>query len=61
MLSGTYNVCEAIIFGSRARGDHRPDSDLELAIVLNENRGNFINVKLNMAGFAFDILKEPAC
>jgi predicted nucleotidyltransferase len=42
----------------RARGDHRPDSDLDLAIVLNGPRGDFIDTKLDMAGIAFDVLLE---
>ena len=46
------------MFGSRARGDHRPDSDLDLAIVLNGRRGNFIDTKLDIAGIAFDVLLE---
>ena len=57
-LRETYDVSEAIIFGSRARGDNRPDSDLDLAIVLNGKRGNFFDVKLDMAGLAFDVLME---
>jgi len=57
-LSGTYDVAEVIMFGSRARGDHRPDSDLDLAIVLNGPRGDFIDTKLDMAGIAFDVLME---
>ena len=55
-LSGTYDVAQAIMFGSR--GDHRPDSDLDLAIVLNGRRGDFIDTKLDMAGIAFDVLME---
>ena len=57
-LSGTYDVSEAILFGSRARGDHRPDSDLDLAVVLNGRRGDFLDTKLDMAGIAFDVLLE---
>ena len=57
-LGGSYDIAEAIMFGSRARGDHRPDSDLDLAIVLNGQRGNFIDTKLDMAGIAFDVLME---
>lgn len=57
-LSGTYDVAQAILFGSRARGDHRPDSDLDLAIVLNGARADFIDTKLDMAGIAFDVLME---
>jgi predicted nucleotidyltransferase len=57
-LRGTYDVTEVIMFGSRARGDHRPDSDLDLAIVVGGRRGDFIETKLGMAGIAFDVLME---
>ncbi len=57
-LQGTYAVAQAIMFGSRARGDHRPDSDLDLAVVLRGQRGDFIDTKLDMAGIAFDVLME---
>jgi antitoxin ChpS len=57
-LRGTYDVAHAIMFGSRARGDHGPDSDLDLAVVLNGQRGNFIDTRLDMAGLAFDVLME---
>ena len=53
-----YQVEQAILFGSRARGDQRPDSDLDLAIVLKGQRGDFIETKLDMAGFAFDVMME---
>jgi hypothetical protein len=42
----------------RARGDNRADSDLDLAVVLNGERGNFIDTKLDMAGLAFGVLME---
>jgi predicted nucleotidyltransferase len=57
-LRGSYDVSETIMFGSRARGDYRPDSDLDLAVVLSGQRGNFVDTKLDMAGLAFDVLME---
>jgi uncharacterized protein len=57
-LPGDYDVAQAILFGSRARGDHRTDSDLDLAVVLKGRRGDFIDTKLDMAGVAFDVLME---
>jgi predicted nucleotidyltransferase len=57
-LRGSYDVSQMIMFGSRARGDHRPDSDLDLAVVLTGKRGDFIDTKLDMAGLAFDVLMD---
>jgi predicted nucleotidyltransferase len=57
-LAGSYDVERAFLFGSRARGDHRPDSDLDLAIVLRGDRRDFIATKLAMAGIAFDVMLE---
>jgi uncharacterized protein len=55
-LPSGYEVERVILFGSRARGDHRPDSDLELAVVLKGRRRDFIDTKLDMAGVAFDAM-----
>src|ERR1035437_7837832 len=57
-LRGAYDVSQVIMFGSRARGDNRPDSDLDLAVVLSGVRGDFIDTKLDMAWLAFDVLIE---
>jgi predicted nucleotidyltransferase len=57
-LRGAYDVSQVIMFGSRARGDHRSDSDIDLAVVLNGTRGDFLDTKLDMAGLAFDVLLE---
>jgi predicted nucleotidyltransferase len=57
-LRGAYDVSEAIMFGSRARGDNRPDSDLDLAVVLGGKRADFTATKLDMAGLAFDVMME---
>ena len=46
----------AILFGSRARGDHRPDSDADLALILE--RGNEWPVVEALAGLAFDVLMD---
>ena len=57
-LRDRYDVAQVIMFGSRARRDHGPDSDLDLAVVLNGRRGDFIDIKLDMAGIAFDVMME---
>jgi len=57
-LRGLYDVSHVLMFGSRARGDNKPDSDLDLAVVLKGGRGDFLDTKLYMAGLAFDVLME---
>ncbi len=57
-LRGAYDVSQVIMFGSRARGDHRPDSDLDVAVALRGPPGDFLATKLDMAGLAFDVLLE---
>ncbi len=57
-LPGTYDVEQAILFGSRARGDHNPDSDLDLALLLKGERRDIFDTKLDLAGIAFDVLIE---
>ena len=39
-LEGRYSVRQAFLFGSRARGAHRPDSDADIAVVLTGARGD---------------------
>ena len=53
-----YPVRGAILFGSRARGDYRPDSDADVAVLLQGPAGNFLDTKLEMADIAFDVLLE---
>ena len=42
----------AILFGSRARGEHRPDSDADVALILHE-RGNDGQTLLMLAELAY--------
>ncbi len=49
-------VEHAILFGSRARGDHRPDSDADVVLILE--RGNDWPVLEALAGLAFDVLMD---
>ena len=48
----------AIVFGSRARGTHRPDSDADVAVLLRGEHQRFLPTKLAMADLAFDVLLE---
>ena len=57
-LEGRYSVREAIVYGSRARRDHNPDSDADLAVILKGVRGDRYKVSGDMAGIAFDVMME---
>jgi len=53
-----YEVLGALLFGSRARADHGPDSDADLALLLRGGRGPRIDVALDLADLAFDVMLE---
>ena len=53
-----YPVREAILYGSRARGDHKPDSDADIAVILKGQRGDRYKVSGDMAGVEFHVLME---
>ncbi len=53
-----YAVKEILLYGSRARGDHRPDSDVDVAIVLDGARQRRIDLVEGMAIPAWEIMME---
>jgi hypothetical protein len=57
-IGSRYPVREAILFGSRARGDHKPDSDADIAVILKGERGDRYRVSGDMAGVEFHVLME---
>ena len=57
-LEGRYHVREAILYGSRARGSHTPDSDADIAVVLDGARGDRTAASMDMAGIAFHVMME---
>ncbi len=57
-VMGQYDLAGAILFGSRARRNHRPDSDADIAVLLHGRPGKFIATKLAMADIAYDVLLE---
>lgn len=58
LISDRYDVAQAIVYGSRARGTHRPDSDVDVALLLRGEQQRFLPAKLDMADVAFDVLLE---
>jgi uncharacterized protein len=47
----------AILYGSRARGEERPDSDADLALILAEGEGDWQLVG-SLAELAYDVFLE---
>lgn len=46
LIAGRYDVAGTIVFGNRARGTHRPDSDADVAVLLNGEHQRFLTTKL---------------
>jgi predicted nucleotidyltransferase len=57
-LADRYPVQQVILFGSRARGTARADSDADVAVVLRGRRGHFLDTKLAMVDIAYEVLLE---
>ncbi|MES2830372.1 MAG: nucleotidyltransferase domain-containing protein [Pseudomonadota bacterium] len=58
LIASRYEMAGAIVFGSRARGTHRPDSDADVAVLLAGDHQRFLTTKLAMGDVAFDVLLE---
>lgn len=46
------------MFGSRARGTHRVDSDADVVVLLEGEHARLVPTKMAMANLAFDVLME---
>lgn len=57
-IEDKYPFSDAILYGSRARGDHTPDSDADIAVVLKGEPERRAKVAGDMARIAFDVLME---
>jgi len=57
-VSRYHPVSSAILFGSRARGTHRTDSDADIAVVLGEEWGARSTLTREMSRIAFDVFLE---
>ena len=49
-VAGRYEVTGAIVFGSRARRNHRADSDADVAVLLRGQPGRFATICPDHAG-----------
>jgi predicted nucleotidyltransferase len=57
-VSARYAVSGAYLFGSRARGDFRADSDADVAVLLGGPQVDFLDTKLDLADVAYDVLLD---
>ncbi|OIQ70837.1 nucleotidyltransferase domain protein [mine drainage metagenome] len=57
-IAGSYDMAGAILYGSRARGTHRPDSDADVAVLLRGEHQRLLPTTLAMADIAYDVLLE---
>jgi len=57
-ISSDYEMAGAMIYGSRARGTHRADSDADVAVLLKGEQQKRLPISLKMADVAYDVLLE---
>ncbi|MHB8256724.1 MAG: nucleotidyltransferase domain-containing protein [Acidiferrobacterales bacterium] len=57
-IAGRYDMAGALLYGSRARGTHRPDSDADVAVLLRGEHQRLLPTALAMADVAYDVLLE---
>lgn len=58
LIANRYDMAGAIVYGSRARGTHRPDSDADVAVLLKGEHQRVLPTTLAMADVAYDVLLE---
>jgi predicted nucleotidyltransferase len=58
LIASHYAIEGVILYGSRARRTHRPDSDTDVAILMQGPHQPFLQTKLAMADAAYDVLLE---
>jgi uncharacterized protein len=57
-IADRYDMAGALLYGSRARGSYRPDSDADVAVLLRGERQRLLPTTLAMADVAYDVLLE---
>ena len=57
-IGAQYDIARAILYGSRAHGRHRPDSDADVAVLLKGEHQKVLKVALAMSRAAYDVLLE---
>jgi predicted nucleotidyltransferase len=57
-IADRYPVKETVLFGSRARGTHDGESDVDLAVILHGSVGKRYRIAGEMAEIAFTVMLE---
>lgn len=52
------DVVDIVLFGSRARRSHHPESDADVAVLLRGKHGRRLDAALRFADIAFDVMLE---
>jgi len=59
-VSARHPVKASLLFGSRARGTHRSESDVDVAVLLRGRRGKLMDTSIELADIAFEVLLETS-
>lgn len=54
------SLVDVLVFGSRARGEARADSDVDLAVILDDGEWRFWDEKRFLTDLAFDAMLTPS-
>lgn len=55
-IGDEYDIEQLVLFGSRARGTHRPDSDIDVAVILRGEQRPFLQTRQAMSAAAREAL-----
>ena len=58
LIAGRFDLAGVILYGSRARGTHQPDSDADLAVLLRGERKRLLPTTWALADAAYEVLLE---
>ena len=59
-IGNDYDIEKMVLFGSRARGTNRPDSDIDVAVILRGEQLPFLETKQAMSAAARAALGDSA-
>ena len=57
-VAAKFPLLGAILYGSRARGEFKPDSDADVVVLLSGRHGKFMSAKMELSDIAFDVMLD---